>query len=380
MLEAGFDALGVVEMRTFQRKRAGGQCRKGMALLVAMIFLAIFSALGVAVLNMSTANIQVANNHRQINRTLESALSGLEITRYWLNGLNVAGNDLEAVRDALTSRISSSGFANVVASLDDPFSPTALSVSSVAVNSQANLSFTSVITQIDSDTLLLGITGTDGNISRHVNVNFDFAPTAGRIFDYGLATRGPLQMTGNVQIQVINSSSANSVFIESLSNDEALEMIGTAQIQGDVSIVNPNAYVGLGSNCQSGGETGQDAVDNHVTFRADAVEFPTPDPTQFERFATNIVDSSVSTNGNKSFENIRIIADTDPVFNGNIDITGVVYIESPNHVVFGGTTTIIGVVIAEGDLDAPDSQDLLDFSGTLLKQFRIAIDKKKGAS
>ncbi len=365
MLEAGFHALGVIEMGTFQRKRAGGQCCKGMALLVAMIFLAIFSTLGVAVLNMSTANIQVANNHRQINRTLESALSGLEITRYWLNDLNVDGSDLEAVRDALRLRISNSGFTNVVVSPDDPFNPTALSVSSVAMNSQANLSFTSVITQIDSDTLLLGITGTNGNLSRHVNVNFDFAPTAGRMFDHGLATRGPLQMTGNVRIQVINSSSTNSVFIESLSNDEALEMTGTAQIQGDVSIVNPDAYVGIGSNCQIGGETGQNAVGNHVTFGADAVEFPTPDPTQFERFATNIVDSSVSTNGNRSFENIRIIASTDPVFNGNIDITGVVYIESPNHVVFSGSTIIIGVVVTEGDLDAPNSEDILDFSGNL---------------
>ena len=172
-------------------------------------------------------------------------------------------------------------------------------------------------------------------------------------------------MTGNVQIQVINSSSTNSVFIESLSNDEALEMIGNAQIQGDVSIVNPDAYVGLGGNCQIGGETGQDAVDNHVTFGADTVEFPTPDLAQFERFATNIIDSSVSTNGNKSFENIRITSSTDPNFNGNIDITGVVYIESPNHVIFSGNTTIIGVIVAEGDMDVPDSQDLLDFSGNL---------------
>lgn len=172
-------------------------------------------------------------------------------------------------------------------------------------------------------------------------------------------------MTGNVQIQVVNSSSANSVFIESLSNDEALEMIGNAQIQGDVSIVNPDAYVGLGGNCQIGGETGQDAVDNHVTFGADTVEFPTPDLAQFERFATNIVDSSVSTNGNRTFENIRIIAGTDPNFNGNIDITGVVYIESPNHVIFSGNATIIGVIVAQGDMDVPDSQDLLDFSGNL---------------
>ena len=352
-------------MSTYRRKRADSQCRKGMALLIAMIFLAVFSTLGVAVMSMSTVNAQVANNHRQINRAFESALSGLDITRYCLTDLPVAGSDLEAVKNALTSKMSAAGFENVVVSLDDPDNPTAVSVSSVAINSQANLSFTSVITQVDSDTLLLGITGTNGTISRQVNVNFDFTPTAGGIFDFGLATKGPLEMTGNVQIQIINSSSENSVFIESLNDDEALEMIGNSQIQGDVTIVNPNAYIGIGSNCQIGGETGQDAVNNHVTFNADAVEFPTPDLTQFEQIATNIIDSSVSTNGNKSFENIRIVASTDPVFNGNVNITGVVYIESPNHVVFSGTTTIIGVVIAEGDMDAPDSEDILDFSVNL---------------
>ncbi len=121
----------------------------------------------------------------------------------------------------------------------------------------------------------------------------------------------------------------------------------------------------LTGNCQIGGETGQDAIDNHVTVGATLVEFPTPNPTQFEQYATNIVDSSVSTNGNRSFENIRIVSGTNPTFSGNITITGIVYIDSPNLVIFSGNTTITGMIVAEGDLDAPNSQDQLRFGGNL---------------
>ena len=226
-------------------------------------------------------------------------------------------------------------------------------------------SFLAVIRQIDNDTIQMDVTGRCGQFSKVIRTNFDFSETGSSIFNYGVATKGPLNMTGNAGIQVINNPNGESVYIESLLDNEALDMTGSSEIQGDVSIANADAYVDMIGNSQIDGESGEAAIDNHVTFGADLVEFPIPDPTIFEQYATNIVDSSTNTGGNITFENIRVVSDTDPTFSGNIDINGIIYIESPNHVVFGGNTTIIGIIVAEGDLDAPSSQDQLDFGGNL---------------
>ncbi len=339
--------------------------RRGAILIVAMVFMVIFSSLAFSMLTMSSTNVQVADNHHQANLALTNAHSGLEVLRYWLDDMSVSANDLASVNDTLALNLATAGATNITVTADNPTTPTTLTIAAVPLDSQLGRTFSAVISQIDADTIQLSVTGNNGSVSRQVNTNFSFGSGASGIFDFGVATRGPLNLTGNAQIVGVNSSAEANTYIASPFDNEAVDMTGNTQIAGDVSIVNPDAYVDLTGNCQIGGETGQDAIDNHVTFGATSVEFPTPDLTQFEPYATNIVDSSVSTNGNKTFENIRIAAGTNPTFSGNITINGIVYIESPNLVTFTGNTTITGMIAAEGDLDAPNSQDQLHFTGNL---------------
>ena len=346
--------------------------QKGIALIMSMIFLSIIGLLAVGMAEMSISNMRMSVNHRSANRSLESAQSGVEVFRYWLDGLNISGmvlpsGRLAAVAPALQQRLSDSLVTNMAATYDAATDTITINNSGgdITLDSATNQSFSAVIRQIDDDTIEMDVTGVCGQFSKMIRTNFDFSETGSSVFNYGVATKGPLNMTGNADIQVINNPSGESVYIESLLDNEALDMVGNSEIQGDVSIANPDAYVDLAGSSQIDGESGQTAIDNNVTFGADQVEFPTPDLTIFEQYATNIVDSSTNTGGNVSFENIRVVSGTDPTFSGNIDINGIIYIESPNHVIFSGNTTIIGIIVAEGDLDAPSDQDQLDLSGNL---------------
>jgi Tfp pilus assembly protein PilX len=352
-------------MQKYKCKKTNSNFRRGAALIIALFLITLLSSLGFAMLTMASTNVQIADNQRQSNRTLETAESGLDVLRHWFNDLTVSSQDLASVATALNARLTNAGVTNISATL---LNPTTLSIASVTLDPQTNQSFSAVISQIDTETLQLSVTGTNGNLFRHVNVNVGFALEPSGIFDFGVATRGPLSLTGNAQITGVNSSTEANTYIESPYDDEALDMTGNAQIAGDVSIANADAYVDLIGNASIGGETGQSAIDNHVTFGASSVGFPTPNPTQFQQYATNTVDSSVSTSGNVSFENIRIAAGTNPTFSGNVTINGMVYVESPNLVTFSGNTTITGMIVAEGDLNAPHSQAQLQFAGNLICQ------------
>jgi hypothetical protein len=231
--------------------------------------------------------------------------------------------------------------------------------------SAGDTNFEAVIRQLDDNTLQMDVTGRNDQIARTLRVNFNIGSRRHPVFDYGVATKGPLSLTGNARIQGVNSTDEANVYIESLDELLALSMIGNSQIEGDVSVVNSIAYATVLGNSSIGGEIGQDAIDNHVFFGVDSVSLPTPDTSTFGTYATNIVDASTNTHGNQTFENIRIVAGTNPTFSGNIIINGIIFIESPNTVVFTGNTTITGLIVADGDLDSPNSSDQIEFRGNL---------------
>jgi hypothetical protein len=311
---------------------------------------------------LSGSNAQLASNHQQVNRALSASESGLNVVRYYLSNVTISGSvppsyRLQTVAAALQSNLADAGITNIVANYD-PATAT-LTISEVTLSSQTSQSFGAVISQTDSNSLQVDITGSGRRFSRTIRTNFDFSSSASGIFDFGVATKGPLSLTGNAKIQGLNSTDEANVYIESPSELLALSMIGNSQIAGDVSVVNSTAFATVAGNSSIGGETGQDAIDN------DSVELPTPDTSTFASYATNIVDASTDTHGNLTFENIRIVAGANPTFSGNITINGVIFIESPNTVAFTGNTTITGLIVADGDLDSPISSDQIQFGGNL---------------
>lgn len=329
--------------------------QKGAVLVLSMIFLCVFAVWAVSIVSMSGTNLQLADNHQKVNHTRASAESGLEILRLLLADLvvpaSVAPADrLAAIEATLQARLTEAGMTNIIATYDGA----QIALENVTLCSQTGQSFTATISQTDSETLQVQITGYNGQLTRTIQANFNFVPAGNRLFDYGVATRGPISLTGNAELRGLNDPSEASVYIESFGEDEALSLIGSSEIEGNAGIVNPDAYV-----------TGAPKVGGTIAVGVDAVEFPVMDTATFEQYVQNIINSETETTGNLTFQNVRIIAGTDPDFSGNINLNGIIFIESPNAVTFIGNIVITGIIVGDGDAEAPLESDSLTFRGNL---------------
>ena len=292
--------------------------RKGAALLISMIVLAILSAWAVSICSMSGTGVQLAENQREVNSTRVCAESGLGILRFWLNQVSMPGTTAASAK-----------FSNVVTFLQN--------------NLTAN------------------ITAAYRTITRTIRVNYNFGPRMNPLFKYGIATKGPLHLAGNIELGGVNVAVESNVYIESENNNETLSIIGNSQIAGDVSITNPDATVTLqGGQAGIGGETGQDAIDNHVSVGDAPIGFPVPNPGYFQQYVQNDIDTN-----DVVFENIRIPADTNPFFSSGVTLKGIVFIETPNVVTFTGHVSITGIIVGNGDVNDNSGTNQISFLGSV---------------
>jgi len=341
--------------------------RGGAALIISMIFLMIFSALAVSLATMSGTNVQIARNHCRSDYTRACAESGLEVVRYWLSRVSISGSTTSSevfgeIINSLQSDLAANGISNITPS----YYASSIIIPEVTLNSAEGKSFSAVITHLDSETLQVDVTGTYGPISRTIRVNYVFGTRAHTVFDFGVATKGALSLAGNIELEGVNVSVESSVYIESENTNLALSITGNSQIAGDVSIVNPSAYVVLqGGQAGIGGETGDEAIDNHVFKGVPPTEFPTPAPGYFADYATNIVDSSTDTTAEATFENIKILAGTNPNFSANVILNGIVFIETPNIVTFTGDATITGIIVGDGSLEDNSAINQINMLGSV---------------
>ncbi len=337
--------------------------RQGAVLIISMIFILIFSALAVSMATLSGTNVQLASNQHKVNCALASAESGLQVMRYWLSRVTMPSSTqpsdyLSTIIDTLQNDLAANSISNITVNLDGSIQPVTLDSGSQQIFDGGIL-----IDSNDPNILQVYTTGRSGQITRTIRVNYNIEPYRHPIFDYGIATKGPLHIQGNVDVNGLNESAEADIYIESEYDLNALSMTGNASIAGDVSIVNPDAIVGVSSSSSIGGETGQDAIDNHVTIGVPSTDFPIPNPAAFEHYIENIFDPNTDTTKNITLENIRIPAGTNPHFTSNVILRGIVFIESPNVVKFNAGTEITGIIIGDGNLDFPSEENQLIFRG-----------------
>ena len=89
-------------------------------------------------------------------------------------------------------------------------------------------------------------------------------------------------------------------------------------------------------------------------MNVEEIEFPRPNPHMFRPYATGQEITSNMSGGPYTVDNAIIRAGTNPSFTGVYEIRGVLYIEQPNIVTFGGSCTISAIIVAEGDHENAD--------------------------
>jgi hypothetical protein len=340
--------------------------RKGAVLIVAMIFVVIFAALAVSMAAMSGTNVQIASNQHKVDSALGSASSGLDVERYWLSLVKMPSTTpeskyLSTIITTMQSDLDANGISNIDLKHTGEILP-------VTLDSTAGLTFNG---QLDIDSAYPNIlqvitTGGDAQIKRTIKAEFNIEPYKHPIFNYGLATKGPLNYTGNPTTSVASESWEADIYVESSNSDTALSVGGNTKFEGNIMVGNPDADVTFGGDVVIGGDHGQEAIDNHVSIGVDPVDFPEPDTARFITYANGItIDSTtdLSAPGMNTLVNAKIAAGTNPTFPKGVIIQGILLIDSPNVVTFASNVALQGIIVGLGDWQADPATDRIDVLG-----------------
>jgi len=184
-----------------------------VAVVLAIVFIAVFSALAVAMATVSGSNLQVSSNQRKLNAALRAAESGLECARYMVRAVTLPETNVNYVTDAQANQVWSNLCTFVRSSaLDGQIVPAAQRFADALGSgdelvtpglrtSVPNAHFMIRLYRYDSDlrTIKAQSIGTDGEASRRISM--DMAVMKSRdILNYAVAGRGRMWLTGDTTI------------------------------------------------------------------------------------------------------------------------------------------------------------------------------------
>ncbi len=334
---------------------------RGTVLIIAMIFVLIFSALAVSMATLSGTNVQLASNQHKVDCAFASTESGQEVMRYWLTNVEISSSTpssdyFGAIVSTLQYNLDANNISNITVLNDGSILP-------VTLHSASGQNFEGEILIDANDLYILQVytTGGNGQITRTIRVNYDIEPYVYPIFDYGMATKGPVHFLGNPTITGINSNKEADIFIDSQNTNLTMLVTGNTNFDGDISIGNSTGVVDFWGDVKIGGDQGQTAIDNHVTIGVETPEFPLPDTQHFLQYATgDVIDSStdLSNDSGMTLTNAKIAAGTDPNFLANVIIEGILYIEQPNIVTFSRNLVLKGMIVGDGDAYNPGTNSI----------------------
>jgi hypothetical protein len=188
--------------------------RRGIALIISMIFLVIFSALAVSMATMASVNIQLADSQHKVNSSLSAAESGLECGRYLLSsyvpmvtydGGDVTASQADQAWSALCSHVQTNivGGAAVPAPIrfTDAFGSGDQLMTDPISFGAANTTFQIRFHRYDADpyTIKLQSVGTDGAISRRATIDIAVQKDS-EILKYAVASKSRMIVTGDSTI------------------------------------------------------------------------------------------------------------------------------------------------------------------------------------
>jgi len=187
--------------------------QSGVILVLSMIFLAVFSALAVAMASLSNVNTRVAANHHKTNSALYAAQSGLECAKYLVNTVTLAETGFNVVSDAEADVVWTDLCAHIQGTALDGQtvgSPTRFT-DSVGSGDQINVlgmdlgdavsSFSVRFYRHDSDkrTIKIQSVGTADQATRQVYMDMGVTKDSD-VLNYAIASRGRMWLTGDTTI------------------------------------------------------------------------------------------------------------------------------------------------------------------------------------
>lgn len=378
--------------------------RRGVVYVLAMLYLVLFAVLAIGFYAAATMSVQMAGNEADTARALLATESGTHFVRYQLGRLNIPAATpqdqlLTEVYNDLSEQMD--GTANMGASrvelTGDRINVPAGETNHIRIDADGSR-FRAVIEQAGQQlrVTVVGRCG-DSEITRAIRLDYAVAQNESAIFDYGVASRSPVTLDSNARILGATDPARGSVLSTS-ARTPTISLDSNASVSGVVAFTSRSAALDYDSNASVGGYRTRDAgFEEQIKYLDQEPEFPTVDTSAFERFATNVLSEPEAKYDNRYLKNVRVKAGTNPRFDGNSVIEGVIYIETPNLVHFDSNTQIRGVIVVQnnptGDvttnriefdsnvtidgvesLDPAEFGDLTKLTGALILAPKFAVD------
>jgi hypothetical protein len=330
-----------------------------------MLYLVLLSILAVGFYSATNTASQVSNNERKVVAASLAAESGMEFMRYQLAQLNIPHN---ATQDQLATLVYNQLSANIVGTPNLAGNTMSTNGTLISLPQSGYITLNSSGAQfratvgVSGLNLVVTVTGVDSDqsLSRSIRLNYQMVQHASAIFNYGVASKGKIYTQGNSQILGATDPTKGSVLSTCMSDPTPINIQGKV-VSGDISVTNPSANVTVKAGTSVGGTTNPtDIAKDHVHKGVEAPEFPTIDTSVFSAYATNTYVS-----GRSSYVNTVVPPNTNPKFNANVTIQGVLYIQAPNSVTFNGNATIQGTIVSQNNVVPDLAKNLIYFKGNV---------------
>ena len=338
--------------------------RRGVAMLLALVFLAMFTSLAVGLAASADMNMAVSRNRINIHQASAMAEVGVQLVQKHVGGITIppshnAADVHAAIGNQLRTALNGSSMVNADGIT---WNATSVTVPVITLTRADNRSGTINLTiaasggALDDTTVTVHSTGQFGSATCAVTYNLSTQRGRTALNDFGIASKSPVRMTGNAIIRGIDAahSSDGSILSATYSTTNAIQLVGNDYVSGDVGVVNPNGQIST---------TGNVIIVGQQRIGVQEPQWPQVDQSVFIPYATNVQSSGGS--ANMVLSNIRIPPNSNPTFSGNLTIFGVVYIQSPNKVTFAGNTNLIGCVICETPAVNNLNNNQVKFTGNL---------------
>jgi len=330
-----------------------------------MLYLVLFSTLAVGFYAATTVSIQIARNERGLEQAQAAADGGMQFIRYQLGQILIdptipQSGLLDAV--AVQLGLQMNGTANMNGHMVQNTGGTIYIPAQngwISLDPSTGSQFRIIITQ-SGTSLVINATGSGSSITLKKAIQLQYQPAerAGALFDYGIASKSPISMNGNVRVQGASNPAMGSVLVATASGS-GLTLSGSPAISGDYSYVNPSLTNSFGGGTIAGYAPGSPNFSQHVHAGVAMPLFPWIDTSVYAQYATNPY-----VPGSTTLANVTLPPGTYSF--GNVTIQGVLYVQSPCNLTINGQSKVQGVIVTDNNSTLGTlSTNVINFAGKL---------------
>jgi hypothetical protein len=337
--------------------------RRGIASVLAMMYLVIFAVLALGFYATVAIAAQLAGNEQRGASAQVAAESGLQFLRYQMSRLDVPQNlspddQFKQVCTQLAANLSGTGNVGAAGVAYDGNSLTFPAAGVVRLDRSGMRGFRVTLTRNGAE-LVSRVVGCDetAHYFRGIEVTFAKLPRTTTIFNYGVASRGPILTSGSSTIKGQTDPARGSIITTTISSP-AVSINGKA-VSGDICMTGKSSAVYLGSGVSVGGTTNTALIyKEHVHTDLPDPRFPDVDTSVYAKYATNTYVSGMS-----ALDNCRIPAGVSCSLSGGAVIRGVLYLEKGASLHCSGGVTVQGVIVASNDATVDLANNVIEFGG-----------------